>query len=277
MSYDRPLVLVTGGSRGIGRHLARGFAAAGYPVALTATSAAKAHKAALEIVASLSEEGRSAQVAGFGVDVADAASVERLKADVLNYTRSVDTDLGVLVNNAGRIESTEGPVWDVPAADVAAVIGANVLGPILMIRAFAPVLMDTAAASGSPSRIIDLNSGSGAVGTKPYGVYSASKAALFRIADAVVEFGQSEGLRIFELAPGVVRTEMTASMPMHDSRAEDAWTTPVELVDLALGLAGGRLDAYTGRYVRAGTDTVESLLAEAPDLGTDTRRLVLGD
>ena len=108
-------------------------------------------------------------------------------------------------------------------------------------------------------------------------MYSASKAALFRIADSVVHFGQDKGLRIFEMAPGVVETSMTKSMPVHDFRQGDDWTSPKQLTDLALALVSGTLDAFTGRYVRAGKDSEDSLLAEAASgLADSARRLVLG-
>ncbi|WP_226833624.1 Rossmann-fold NAD(P)-binding domain-containing protein [Brevibacterium aurantiacum] len=104
-----------------------------------------------------------------------------------------------------------------------------------------------------------------------------SKAALFRIADSVVHFGHDKGLRIYEMAPGVVETEMTKSMPDHDFRGEGDWTSPKQVSDLAVTLASGTLDAYTGRYVRAGADSEESLLADnAAELADSARRLVLG-
>ena len=182
-----------------------------------------------------------------------------------------------LVNNAGRIESTEGPLWEADPESVKAVVDANVLGVALMINAFAPVLITNAEATGRPSRIIDHNSGSGAQGTPAYAVYSASKASLFRIADSVVHFGHSKGPRIFEMAPGVVETTLTKSMPVHYFRGEDDWTSPEQVIDLAVALASGTLDACAGRYVRACVDTEESLLAEAAaGLSDSSRRLVLG-
>ena len=60
-------------------------------------------------------------------------------------------------------------------------------------------------------------------------------------------------------------------------RTEGDWTTPEQVTGLALALASGSLDAFTGRYVRAGADTEESLRAEAAaGLSDSTRRLVLG-
>lgn len=269
---DETIAIITGGARGIGRHLAEAFARSGYHVALTATSAARAESVASEIA-----EATGGEASGHGLIVDDAASVGAFKEAILELESRTSRRAQVLINNAGRIESSEGPLWDADPDSLAGVVQANVLGVALMVNAFAPVLIGSAEASGRASRIIDLNSGSGSKGTPAYGVYSASKAALFRIADSVVHYGHDLGLRIFEMAPGVVETEMTKSMPVHDFRGEGDWTTSEQVTGLALDLASGSLDAFTGRYVRAGADTKESLLAEAAGgLSDSTRRLVLG-
>ncbi|WGP04862.1 SDR family oxidoreductase [Bacillus subtilis] len=265
------IALITGGARGIGRHLSEAFAKAGYDVIVTATSAEKAESAADEIA-----EATGGAVTGVGLRTDDITAANQLRDSVAGLEKSTGKRLQVLINNAGRIESTEGPLWDADPESLKDVVDANVLGVALMINVFAPVLMAAAQATGRPSRIIDLNSGSGAKGTPAYAVYSASKAALFRIADSVVHFGHDKGLRIFEMAPGVVETAMTKSMPVHDFREGDDWTSPEQVTDLAVALASGTLDAFTGRYVRAGADTEESLLAEAAGLADKTRRLVLG-
>ena len=59
---------------------------------------------------------------------------------------------------------------------------------------------------------------------------------------------------------GFVRTEMSTSMRLHEGRTE--WTDPADVVELLLALASGELDALSGCYVRAGTDTPATLLAE---------------
>lgn len=266
------ITLITGGARGIGRHLSEAFAGAGYHVIVTATSASSAEDAADEI-----GEATGGAVTGVGLRTDDIAAVKALRESVTAVEAETGRRLQVLVNNAGRIESTEGPLWDADPESIKGVVDANVLGVALMVNIFAPVLITNAEAAGRPSRIIDLNSGSGAKGTPAYAVYSASKAALFRIADSVVDFGHDKGLRIFEMAPGVVETAMTKSMPVHDFREGDDWTSPEQVTDLAVALASGTLDAFTGRYVRAGADSEESLLAEAADgLSDQTRRMVLG-
>ncbi|GAB3059244.1 SDR family NAD(P)-dependent oxidoreductase [Sediminivirga luteola] len=286
------LVLVTGGTRGIGRILASAFAGAGYAVALTGRDAARAEQAATEIAAELATgvageadartgetvaqvpAGSAARVRGLALDVADAAAVQALPETLAGIEEGTGTRLGVVVNNAGLVGRTEGPPWEADYDDIEAVIRTNVLGPFFVAKALAPVLMAHSAADGTARTLIDLNSGSGAKGTPAYAAYSASKAALFRLADAVDHYGRAHGLRIFEMSPGVIRSDMTAGMPMHAHRGEGDWTDPADLTGLALALASGRLDDYTGRYVRAGADDLAALESARPAEGE--RRLGLG-
>lgn len=282
------LVLVTGGTRGIGRILASAFAGAGYAVVLTGRDAARAEQAAAEIATGVAAEadalaggaaaqgppGSAVRVHGLALDVADAAAVQALPEALAGIESDTGTRLGVVVNNAGLVGRTEGAPWEADYEDIEAVIRTNVIGPFFVAKALAPVLMAHSAADGTARTLIDLNSGSGAKGTPAYAAYSASKAALFRLADAVDHYGRAHGLRIFEMSPGVIRSDMTAGMPMHAHRGEDDWTDPADLTALALALASGRLDDYTGRYVRAGADDPAALEGTRPAEGE--RRLGLG-
>ncbi|GAA4285033.1 hypothetical protein GCM10022261_25640 [Brevibacterium daeguense] len=264
------LVIITGGSRGIGRRLARGFAREGFPVLLTATDEDRAKDTARELAS-----GTGMRIGGARLDVTDEDSIAALLDSVRSIERSWGVRLRVLVNNAGRIESTEGPLWEAKPEDLRSVVETNTIGPLLLLNAFVPHLLEVAEKTEQAVRIIDLNSGSGAVGSPPYAAYSASKAALFRIADSVHHYGYERGLRIFEMSPGVIETDMTRAMPVHDFRTDKDWTNPAEVVALALALAGGDLDAWSGRYVRAGVDTAESLARAADSLEQNTRKLRL--
>lgn len=278
------LVIITGASRGIGRALAEGFAAAGHPVLLTARSADSAQAAAEEIAgtdgsrARVGDAGARPRVRGVALDVTAPESVASFADTVARVSADWNAPLRTLVNNAGTVEKSEGPVWEADAEDMAAVIETNLIGVFRVVRALLPSLLENAEQTGEPVRIIDLNSGSGAQGTTAHAAYSASKAGLFRLAQSLVDHGHDRGLRVFEMAPGVVESDMTKSMPMHDHRTGGDWTAPRAVVELALALASGRLDAWTGRYVRAGIDTPESLESAAGtlapgDLGDGFRTL----
>jgi NAD(P)-dependent dehydrogenase (short-subunit alcohol dehydrogenase family) len=115
-------------------------------------------------------------------------------------------------------------------------------------------------------RVVNLNSGSALRAGSDATAYHASKTALARVTGSTHLAGWDRGVRAFDLMPGVVRTDMTASMDAHVGRTE--WTSPEEVTALVLALASGRLDAFSGRFVRAGVDTPESLRAMA-DRGLD--------
>ena len=215
-----PVAVVTGASRGIGAFLADALEGAGWEV----------------------ERGSSALA-----DVTDVVSVRRWVEDVLDRRGRID----LLVNNAGVVD-TELPLEESDPEDWWRTVEVNVRGPYLMTREVLPRMLEQGA-----GRIINLNSGAG---TKPSPVstaYNVSKSALGRITGSTHLSGQGRGVLAFDLAPGVVRTDMTLSMPVHADRTE--WTDPDDVVELFLALADGRLDAWSGRMVRAGVDRVADL------------------
>lgn len=218
------VAVVTGASRGIGRHLADALAVHGYAV-----------------------ERGSRSVA----EVTDRAAVERWVGDVVDRHGRVD----LLVNNAG-VTDAEVPLELSDPDDWWSTMAVNVLGPYLVTRAVLPHML--AAGSG---RVVNLNSGAGLRPGAVASAYNASKTALARLTGSTHLSGRDRGVFAFDLAPGVVRTDMTLAMRAHVGRTE--WTAPEEVCALLLGLADGRLDAWSGRLVRAGVDTVESLETRA--------------
>lgn len=230
------VAVVTGASRGIGRRLADALEGAGWSV----------------------ERGSSAVA-----DVTDVASVRRWVDDVLARQERID----LLVNNAGVIDA-EVPLEESDPDDWWRSIEVNVRGPYLMTRAVLPTLL----AQGS-GRIVNLNSGSGTKPGEVASAYNVGKSALGRITGSTHLSGQGHGVLAFDFAPGVVRTDMTRSMPRHDDRTE--WTDPADVVELFLAVADGRLDAWSGRMVRAGEDTVGALLAATPTLRPEHRTVGL--
>jgi len=252
------VAVVTGASRGIGAASARALAEDGYAVCLLAREGGAAAVVAAEI-------GSSGGLAmAMSVDVTDELGVGEAVGAVLSSWGRID----VLVNNAGSIEA-ELPLWEANVDQWWSVITTNVRGPFLMTRAIVPHMI---AAGGG--RIINLNSGAGTAERAELSAYCASKSALARITGGTHLAGWAHGIRAFDLAPGTVRTEMTLSMELHQGRTQ--WTDPTDVTNLVLALAGGELDAWSGRFVRAGVDTLESLSEQARSgLDDDARRLRL--
>ena len=230
------VALVTGASRGIGAFVADALADAGWIV-----------------------ERGSSSVA----DVTDADAVSGWVAEVLQRRERID----LLVNSAGVIDA-EVPIEDSDPLDWWRTIEVNVRGPYLVTRAVLPHLL----ARGG-GRVINLNSGSGTKAGAVSSAYNVSKSALGRITGSTHLSGGDRGVFAFDLAPGVVRTDMTASMPMHAGRTQ--WTDPADVVELLLALVEGHLDAWAGRMIRAGTDTLAELQAAGPSLGEGERTVAL--
>lgn len=235
--------LVTGASRGIGRHIALGLAEAGLDVAISATDTDRLEATRTEL---------EARAPGVGVvvvpaDVTDAAQVGAAVAAAEERLGGID----LLVNNAGRIDS-EVPLWEADPEEWWDVMAVNVRGPFLLARAVLPGML----ARGG-GRIIDVNSGSGTRDSRVASAYTASKTALFRIGGALHRAGHEQGIRAFEMAPGVVATDMTAGMALHEGRTE--WTEPGDVVALVLALARGEGDHLSGGYVRVGLDDPQHL------------------
>lgn len=258
MAKEQRVAVVTGASRGIGELIARALGTEGYAVCLLARNGLLATGVADEIGAA------GALAMARAVDVTDELAVGDAVETVLSSWGRID----LLVNNAGQIER-EVPLWEAEVDQWWSVITTNVRGPFLMTRAVVPPMI---AAGGG--RIININSGAGTAERADLSAYSASKSALARITGSTHRAGWAQGIRAFDLAPGVVRTQMTLSMQMHRRRTQ--WTDPGDVTDLALALAGGQLDAWSGRFVRAGVDTAQTLAARGgADLDDAARTLRL--
>jgi 3-oxoacyl-[acyl-carrier protein] reductase len=221
--------LVTGGGRGIGAHIARALAGAGYDVAVTARSEDEVRAVADEI-------GGRALVG----DVSRREDVERWAAEL--------GEVDLLVNNAG-ISGPEGAFAEVDAWWQ--VFEVNVLGVYLCCRAFAPRMVERGG-----GRIVNVASGSAYLPATNANdnAYGASKAAVHRFGELLANQLRASGVFVFSISPGLVRTSMTArwgdDMP---------WTPPECAPNLVLALASGEFDALAGRYLHAEHDPPEAL------------------
>jgi len=262
MSTSPRTALVTGAGRGIGRGIALGLARAGWSVGLVGRT--RAH---LDAVAAQCRAVNPS--VGVAVAAGDLVDPEAVGAAVAAVERELAPlgGLGLLVNNAGVVEHAELPFAADDVADAWRVIEANVRGPLLVTHAVLPGML----ARGS-GRIVNLSSGSAHRVSDVYTGYGISKGALSRFTRLLDHQYRATGLRVFDLAPGVVATDMTDGMPLHEGRTE--WT-PVEAVaDLVVAIGEGRLDALSGRFLRTGADTLESLLAAADRIVTTDARVL---
>jgi NADP-dependent 3-hydroxy acid dehydrogenase YdfG len=256
------VALVTGASTGIGRHLAHGLAARGASVAGLARGAGRLGEAMDEVA-----QATGARTLAVAADVTDRAAVEAAVARVHEQFGRVD----LLVNNAGLMDPDEVPVWEADPDEWWQVVESHVRGALLLVHAVVPGMV----ARGS-GRVVSLASGLSTRGGAVYSAYSVGKTGLMRLTENLAAALDGTAVRAFDLAPGVVRTEMSTAMSIHSGRTD--WTPPEVVVELLAAIAAGELDQWSGRFLRAGADDLDTLRGTTPaGTGRQLRLTPYGD
>ena len=194
---SRRVALVTGASRGIGRAVASGLAADGFDLALVYAGNADA---AADAVAACEAAGATARA--YRCDVSNADEVKATADAVLADFGSV----WALVNNAGITRDTL--LARMKDEDFARVLDVNLTGAFNMMRALTRPLMRQRG-----GRIVSMSSVVGLMGNAGQANYAASKAGLIGLTKSVARELAPRGVTVNAVAPGFVRTDMTAVLP----------------------------------------------------------------
>lgn len=235
------VVLITGAGSGMGRSMAREFAAEGATVVALDRDGASAARTADEI------DGKASAVTA---DVSQRADVDRAIAETLAHHGRID----VLCNNAGILDgyadalNTSDELWD-------SIIATNLTGAFLMARGVLPTMIDRG--NGS---IINTASISGWVAGGGGVAYTASKHGIIGLTKQLAFNHGAQGVRVNAICPGAVQTGMTADL-VDDANVQGMiadtlagrWAQPEEIAHLAVFLASDKASfAHGGVYVMDG-------------------------
>jgi len=231
------VALVTGGSKGLGKAMARGFAEAGANIVICSRHESELKRAAAEIAADT-----ASKVVHFVVDMADRKAVGDLAARALQAMGRVD----IVVNNAGS--NTPQPIDQITDEAWDRIVELNLSSCMALTRALAPQMKER-----RWGRIIHISSIMGLSSKEARNVYSATKSALLGLARAsALDLGPF-GITVNCIAPGPFLTDLPGSILSDTEKkvfaertALGRWAEPRELAGPALLLASDAGSYITG-------------------------------
>jgi NAD(P)-dependent dehydrogenase (short-subunit alcohol dehydrogenase family) len=198
-SVDGKVAVVTGGSRGIGHMIARGFVENGAKVYISARKAAACEATAAE----LSQLGTCIAIPA---DLATADGREHL----VQALKEQETRLDILVNNAGAAWGA--PFDDYPESGYDKVMDINVKAPFMLTQDLMP-LLESGASLNDPARVINIGSIDGIrVPNVDNYAYGPSKAAVHHLTRVLAVRLGRRGVTFNAIAPGPFESKMTAWM-----------------------------------------------------------------
>jgi NAD(P)-dependent dehydrogenase (short-subunit alcohol dehydrogenase family) len=230
--------LVTGGSKGLGKAMARGLAEAGADVVISSRHENELHAALDEILKDTGRRGRYVVA-----DMSRREQVVRLAKDALELTGRID----ILINNAGTnkpeaIDAITDEAWD-------EVLEINLSSVMALTRALVPQMK-----ARGWGRVIHISSIMAFLSKEKRNGYSATKSALLGLARASALDLGAYGITVNCIAPGPFLTDLPMSLlsdaekqTLSDHTALGRWGDPKELVGPALLLASDAGSYITGQ------------------------------
>jgi 3-oxoacyl-[acyl-carrier protein] reductase len=246
---ERPVALITGGTRGIGLGVARALAAEGWNLAL---SGLRATTEVAPVIDELDDHGGTVKY--WAADVARADDRAQLIQDVGEKFGGLDA----LVNNAGRAPRVRADLLDAREESFADLLRTNLQGPYFLTQAAAPLLIERCRQRPDATPVVVfVTSVSAEMISTNRGEYCVSKAGLAMAAQLFAARLAAEGVAVFDVRPGIIATDMTAAVKdAYDRRIADGlvpdrrWGEPTDVGRVVAALLRGDLPFSTGSIIR---------------------------
>lgn len=239
MNLIEKTVLITGGSRGIGRSVALSFAKEGINVIINYTSDKEGAAGVIKEI-----EGFGVKGSAVKADVSKAEEVDRMIGEIKKDFGSID----ILINNAGI--TRDGLFIGMKEKDWDRVMDVNLKGVFLCTKAVIRGMIKQ-----KYGRIINISSVVGVVGNPGQVNYSASKAGIIGFTKSLAREVAGRNITVNAIAPGFIETDMTKILPedikksMVETIPMKRYGRPEDVANLAVFLGSDRAGYITGQVV----------------------------
>lgn len=244
---DKPVALVTGGSRGIGRAISLELARAGYAILINFNENLDAAEEARQLV-----EEAGAPVELCQSDVTASSHRELLVQFTLERFGRID----LLVNNAGIAPAVRKDILETEEAVFDAVLNANLRAPYFLTQLVAREMIELIAAQAlQRAAIVNISSIRAYTSARNYGEYCISKAGLSMVTKLFAARLAEHGINVYEIRPGIIETEMTSTKTVKDYYNAklaaglapiNRWGRPEEVALAVAAIAKGHFPFSTG-------------------------------
>jgi 3-oxoacyl-[acyl-carrier protein] reductase len=224
-----PVGLITGGSRGIGRGIALELAKIGYDLVINyARNAGAAQQTAADCLATARAVAKSIRAEICQADI--ACSDDRRK--LVQFVQDKLGRLDLLVNNAGVAPEVRADILEASEESFDRLININVKGPYFLTQLVANWMIEqrraVASAAAFQPRIITVSSISAYTASTNRGDYCISKAALAMLTPLYAARLAEHGINVYEIRPGVIRTDMTGPVKEKYDKLIGEGLTPIQ-------------------------------------------------
>jgi 3-oxoacyl-[acyl-carrier protein] reductase len=252
-----PVSLITGASRGIGRGIALELAKLGYDVVLNyASNVAAARQTAADCVSAAQAAGKTVRAEICQADIASGPDRKKL----IQFTREKLGRLDLLVNNAGVAPEVRADILEASEESFDRLISINVKGPYFLTQLAANWMLEQRRTGVPPvpfhPKIITITSVSAYAASVNRGDYCVSKAALAMLTPLYAARLAEHGINVYEIRPGIVRTDMTGPVrEKYDQLIEAGlspikrWGAPEDVAKAVAAIAQDLLPFSTGEVI----------------------------
>ena len=252
---ERPVAIVTGASRGIGKGVAKELASLGYDLVVNYfdfTAEGKPDESkALQTQKEIKDLGTECEI--LRGDISNAGDRDSLVA----LAKSTFGRCDILMNNAGVAPSKRMDLLEATEESFERVLGINLKGPYFLTQKVANWMIEQQKAHPERAyRIVSTGSISSYTSSPPRGEYCVSKAGISMMTKLYADRLAEYGIGVFEISPGIIMTDMTSVVKdKYDKLIAEGvtpikrWGLPEDIGKVVGAIAEGRLDFSTGQVI----------------------------